>query len=87
MDNKVSNIINGEDIEFVHTVKEIVAEIGIEVEVDAESRKKEVEDAERRTKTLIKEGLKEMNDRRMKENNVVIYGVTEELTNEAIKED
>ena len=69
INSKVSSIITGEDLQFVSTVKEIVAEVGIE----------DYEDSERKTKSLINEGLKEMNNRRMKETNVVTYGVTDDL--------
>ena len=59
-----------EGSEFVTTVKGITAEVIVDNEWDFSVEK---------TKNLIKDEMKEMNNRRRKENNIIIYGVTDDL--------
>ena len=87
---KIDKVINGENPKFISTVKEVVSARvdyqegsefvttvkGITAEVIVDN---EWDFSVEKTKNLIKDEMKEMNNRRRKENNIIIYGVTDDL--------
>lgn len=66
-----------EGSEFVTTIKGITAEV-IE-DLDFDSRERQTKAPRDDEIKVLKEEIKEMNARRKKENNLVLYGVTEDL--------